>query len=81
MVGHCRGKTASLGQSFQRVAVSPKSPFSYHSVAVPLTTPLLSAVKPSVGTAQPQDGWGRALDTSGSHEIIIIGHLLGSKMC
>ena len=53
--------------------MSPKGPLSCHSVSVPLTTPLLSAVKPSVGTTEPQDGWGRALDTGGSHEIIIIG--------
>ena len=59
MVGHCRGMTASLGQSFQRVAVSPKGPLSCHSVAVPLTTLLLSAVKPSVGTSSPtMDGGG-----------------------
>ena len=45
--------------------MSPKGPLSCHPVIVPLPTPLLSAVKPSMGTAQPQDGWGRALGTGG----------------
>ena len=59
------GLSASLGQSFQRVAVSPKGPLSCHAVTVPLPTLLVCAVRPIVGTAQLWDGSERALGTGG----------------
>lgn len=46
---HSRRLTASLGQSFQIVIVTPKDLFNCHSLTVPPNIPLFSTVRSSVG--------------------------------
>lgn len=53
--GHCKGMKASLGQSLQRMVMSPKGPLRCHAVTV-LLPMHISAIRPDVGTVQPCNG-------------------------